>query len=655
MRGKLQIMLVALCCTALQVIQAQTPVQENGFLKVKGNKIVDSVGNPVQLRGMSFFWSQWMGQFYTANTVKWLANDWKCTIVRAAMGIQKDGYATYPDAEKAKIETVIQAAIDAGIYVIIDWHSHTALDGTEPDQAAAFFTEMAKKYGKHPNIIYEPFNEPLKVSWTDLKKYHERIIDSIRKYDTTNIVVCGTPNWSQDVDAVIANPITAYKNVAYTLHYYAASHKEWLRGKAQQALDANLCLFVTEFGTCDASGGDPIDEESSNVWWDYLDANKISWCNWSVADKVEAASIVALGTSPDGNWTTDQITKSGTIVRTELLTHYLMKTATVDSKPIIVANLKNVAVGSGLSYKLSVLAFSIDPSLSYKWFFNGVEIKDVTANNYTVTAFDDSKVGKYSVVITNKNGAVNSDTASLTIIHRAPYKGVIGIPGTLQAENYDVGGNGFTYNDTDPAANQGKSYRTTEGVDIQESEEAGGYQVGWLSAGEWMEYTVKVAESGDYDLSAYVAAMEAGGVLTFAAGQTLTQFAIPSTSSWSKRTTLTKPISLLAGEQIIRLTIGGSKGFNIDKIEIKKHGEAPVNSVAFEDASVAYYPNPVSDMLTISTLQKTQVRICSETSVLDSFVVEGLFEYSCSHLPAGMYYLQYVSDEGIVTKKIVKQ
>ena len=68
----------------------ETPVQKYGQLRIEGTKLLDKNGKPVQLRGMSLYWSQAYlgGGFYNANAVKWLADDWKVTIVRAAMVFQ---------------------------------------------------------------------------------------------------------------------------------------------------------------------------------------------------------------------------------------------------------------------------------------------------------------------------------------------------------------------------------------------------------------------------------------------------------------------------------------------------------------------------------------------------------------------------------------
>ncbi|ULC58140.1 glycoside hydrolase family 5 protein [Flaviramulus sp. BrNp1-15] len=294
----------------------ENAVEEFGQLSVSGNKIIDKNGNPVQLRGMSFFWSQWIGKYYTKETVKWLKEDWNCNIVRAAMAIDHDGYLVNPEVEKAKVKTVIDAAIEEGIYVLIDWHDHEAENHLE--EAKTFFSEIAKTYGDIPNIIYETYNEPLNVSWkTVLKPYHEAVIEEIRKYDPDNIIVCGTRNWSQNVDDVIGNKIDD-NNVAYTLHYYAATHKQELRNTALNALNNDIPLFVTEFGTTQASGDVEINEAESKLWWAFLDEHKISWCNWSIADKEELAAALKPGASATGGWPESEITTSGKIVRNEL-------------------------------------------------------------------------------------------------------------------------------------------------------------------------------------------------------------------------------------------------------------------------------------------------------------------------------------------------
>jgi endoglucanase len=309
------ILVVSLLSTGL--ISAQNIVERNGALSVKGNRIVDTHGQPVVLRGMAFYWSQWKGQFYNAETVKWLRDDWRCTIVRASMAVEAGGYMRNPEIEKEKVKSVVQAALDLGIYVIIDWHDHNAFNKTEA--AATFFTEMATLYGGYPNVIYEPWNEPLNThDWrTIIKPYHEAVIRAIRAVDPDNLIVCGSQTWSQDVDKATLDPLSGV-NIAYSLHFYASTHKQALRDKAQQALDRGFALMVTEWGASEASGSGYLDEEETKRWFDFMDKNQLSWCMWSVADLEETSAALKPGASCTGGWPIEIIKPSGILVRNEL-------------------------------------------------------------------------------------------------------------------------------------------------------------------------------------------------------------------------------------------------------------------------------------------------------------------------------------------------
>jgi endoglucanase len=305
--------------------QAKTPVEKHGQLSVSGTKIINQQGDAIQLAGMSLFWSQWIGKYYNYDCVKWLKDDWNCSVVRAAMGVGHGGYATQPEVELEKISAVIDAAIKLGIYVVVDFHEHKAENYTA--EAKAFFTHIAQKYGNTPNIIYEIYNEPLAVSWSEvIKPYAEVVIAEIRKYDPDNIIVCGTPNWSQKVDDAAKDPI-AGGNIAYALHFYSGTHKEWLMKIGDEAISKGICLFVTEYGTTEANGDGPVFEAETQKWYEWMNNYKISHCNWSVADKNESSAALVAGASPSGGWKAKEIKPSGVLVRKELARKYeeLMK------------------------------------------------------------------------------------------------------------------------------------------------------------------------------------------------------------------------------------------------------------------------------------------------------------------------------------------
>lgn len=286
-----------------------TIVDYYGQIHVSGNKIVDKNGSQVALHGMSLFWSQWGGSYYNEKCIKWLRDDWKCTIVRASMGIENGGYLTNSATESQKVFAVIDACIKYGIYVIVDWHDEHAQDHLS--QAKTFFSTVAQKYGDKPNIIYEIFNEPLQVSWsTVVKPYAEAVIKSIRQFDPDNLIVVGNPKWSQDVDIAAKDPVID-NNVAYTLHFYTSTHGQSLRNKAIAAMNSGVALFVTEFGISEASGTGNINLTETNLWMNFLDTYNLSSCNWSVIDKAETSAALITGSSPLGNWDLKDLTQSG--------------------------------------------------------------------------------------------------------------------------------------------------------------------------------------------------------------------------------------------------------------------------------------------------------------------------------------------------------
>jgi endoglucanase len=298
--------------------QDSTAVEKHGQLRIQGNKMVDKNGNPVILRGMCLYWSQWKGQFYNAECVDWLINDWNCNVVRASMGVENGGYLTNPSVEKAKIKAVIDACISLGIYVIVDWHEENAQKHVS--QSVAFFEEIARDYGDTPNLIYEIFNEPLMVSWTSsIKPYADTVVSHIRAIDPDNIIVVGTPTWSQYVDEAATNPLS-FNNIAYSLHFYAATaaHKQTLRDRAANALSKGAALFVTEFGTCESSGSGKLDSTETTTWLNFLEQNKISWCNWSIADLTETSAALNPGASGTGGWANSVLKPSGLFIRQKI-------------------------------------------------------------------------------------------------------------------------------------------------------------------------------------------------------------------------------------------------------------------------------------------------------------------------------------------------
>ena len=289
-----------------------SPVARHGHLRTEGNRIVNEQGEPVQLRGMSLFWS--LGatprSFYSEPTIGHLANDWNADVVRAAMSVNMDWGAAQrsylgespetgaaetptwganaggiPDpTNKDHVINVIDAAILHGIYVIVDWHAYfgnTRFPNPPPlDKTIEFFLELSDMYPNVPNIIWEILNEPIGNSstspgvnnwWNDtLKPWKQTVTNAIRNNGDDRIIIIGTPRWCQRPDVAAANPVDG-KNLVYSMHFYAGSiisatnrnvnqdHNE----TGRQRIITTMMLhqkpvFISEWGLTHSDGGQPV-------------------------------------------------------------------------------------------------------------------------------------------------------------------------------------------------------------------------------------------------------------------------------------------------------------------------------------------------------------------------------------------------------------
>jgi len=322
--------------TSTAVVSAR-PVDGSGHLQVIGTNLCNEKGEPVQLKGMSLHGLQAVGDFITKASFQTLAEDWGCSVIRLPLYTELNCYIKYPDKYYEVLCKGIDQCIEQGVYVIVDWHILS--DGnpmTYLTESLDLFSKISEKYGESPNVIYEICNEPNSgktgeesktVTWSkDVKPYAEKVVAAIRANDPDNIILIGSPNWSQDVDIAAADPV-AGTNLMYTLHFYAGSHGQELRDKMDTAMKLGAALFVSEWGDINNTGNGLLYLDESDVWLDYLDKNMISWCNWSIgssiAEKSNALKMSSAILTPEeklaAHWPDNFLTTSGLYVRGKLL------------------------------------------------------------------------------------------------------------------------------------------------------------------------------------------------------------------------------------------------------------------------------------------------------------------------------------------------
>ncbi|AKJ29508.1 cellulase family glycosylhydrolase [Caldimonas brevitalea] len=301
-----------------------TPVARHGQLKVCGTQLCNSSGQPVQLRGMSTHGLQWYGQCITDGSLDALAKDWQADVIRISMYIQEGGYETDPEGFTRQVGRIIEEATERGMYAIVDWHMLTPGDPNyNLDRARTFFTQIAQKYGRQTNLLYEIANEPSGTPWSRIRSYANELIPVIRAVDPETPVIVGTPGWSSlgvseggGAQEIIDSPVSA-GNVLYTFHFYAASHHQAYRDELLRA-SQRLPIFVTEFGTQEYTGDGGNDFGSSQAYMDLLNSRKISWVNWNYSDDHRSGAVWKQGTCASGNWSASNLKPAGVWVRDQM-------------------------------------------------------------------------------------------------------------------------------------------------------------------------------------------------------------------------------------------------------------------------------------------------------------------------------------------------
>lgn len=291
----------------------------HGALSVNGTDLVDQNGEKIQLYGVSTHGLAWFPQYVNEDSFRTLHDDWKINCIRLALYTDEyGGYANGGDKENLKnlIRNGITYATNQDMYVIVDWHVLNDRDpGVHKADALAFFEEITTEYADYTNIIYEICNEPNGyATWESVKNYAGEVIPVIRAHDEDAVILVGSPTWSQDIDKAAADPLD-FDNVMYTLHFYADTHRDDLRSRLEICVSNGLPVFISEFGTCDASGNGANNFDQTSKWLELAEKYNISFFSWSLCNKAETSALISPSCSKTADWTENELSEAGKWLR----------------------------------------------------------------------------------------------------------------------------------------------------------------------------------------------------------------------------------------------------------------------------------------------------------------------------------------------------
>ncbi|MBK8806282.1 MAG: glycoside hydrolase family 11 protein [Bacteroidales bacterium] len=304
------------------------------------------------------------------------------------------------------------------------------------------------------------------------------------------------------------------------------------------------------------------------------------------------------------------------------------------SSPIkvdVTAPAANASFSAPATINITATASTTAGSISKVVFYNGPTKLGEDASSPYAYSWTNVAAGTYKIIAeaTDSQGNVlkSSEVTVKVIGPQTPYGGTArAIPGVIEFEHFDDGGNDNAYYDSSPgsAVTPVVNFRTTEDVDIENCTDAGtGYNLGYTVAGEWTEYTVDVKSAGLYDLDIRAACEGTGRTISITAKDKsiAANLAIPSTGGWQTwQTVSVKGIQLEAGVQIIRVTIGATDYVNLNKMTFTAQSVnvAPVLAITAPAANATI---TAGDKVTISATATSEK---STISKVEFFVNDAL-------------------------------
>lgn len=564
----------------------------------------------------------------------------------------------------SRVEQIIDWGLARGLFIVVnshhdDWIKTGYADPVNQARFDSLWSQIAIRFkGKSEKLIFEICNEPVNISKENTDEMHQKAINVIRKTNPTRLIIFQGTNWGGS-DGLINAAIPNDKYLIGSFHSYdpypfgldgtgtfTTTDANNLKAKFQAVKNwsdkNNIPVFLGEFGgtsKCDYNSR----MKQYKTYMELSETFGFAPCAWDDGGEFR---IFYRQTK---TWFDDL---------KDILVHSSVKSPKIS----------NLSIVQDTIVKLTWANMATDYDSIYierrtsATIFN--RIAALKGNTTTFSEYNlKGNIEYYYRIIGHYNTNPDLFSNPLKILMpvdiskiRKPFTGkALDIPGKVEAENFDIGGEGFTYHDSD-SKNISGAYRPDEAIDIYERLD-GTYLVADNYPGEWLEYTANIAEKGLYDITAATAAFAGGGTFQLKIGSVESENIVaPTTYSWYNTKTVTFSMTLDAGIQIMRLTFIAKPLFNIDYLEFTRNTTATNKSLTNNQFNVFQNQQELIFNLEMDQNVETLKIYNILGSLVKTFQKPGTnFRISTQDLHSGVYVVQLVSGNQKFSKKIVIQ
>jgi hypothetical protein len=487
---------------------------------------------------------------------------------------------------------VIDVALTKGKVILCFWSEYSGANVRDMNAFWAMWQTVVSQYGDNPNMYFEVFNEPSHLNKTDLRSLYYDWLQRYPSFPQNRVILDGS-GLAMNVPDIGSD--SRFDNCLLAVHEYSffgstssVKESDW---------EGQIKAFVGKYAdrtVCTEWGGPMMPGTKNGVYYDKMDYNK-SPTNFfeayirGISNQLrqwKMGSFYWIGLR-DNDWYS-LTTRSGEGANIKLSinnqsgldrVHYSWGDYN-QAPTVTITQPTSATFLAPATIPISATAAKTGGTISKVEFYNGTtKLGEDLTSPYSYT-WTNVANGSYTITAVATDNSGNKTTSSAVAIKvnipQAPYNSTPHpIPGTIQLEEFDVGGNGFAYLDDSPSSSVTPTvnFRSDEDVDIENcTDVGGGYNIGFATAGEWLEYSVDVEKPGTYDLDFRVACNGATRTVSVSMdGKTIANnIAIPNTGGWQTWTTTTvKNIDLKAGKQILRVTIGATDYVNLNYVTFK--------------------------------------------------------------------------------------